>query len=111
MASGKKKSTENRLAYGLTIMVYGIVFLLSETGILAKIPYIQHLTGIGSLFMIAGIVFLCFKTEKTIGIILTAIGVVINISLFFGWPKPYSYLFAPLLLIIAGLIMVLSTKK
>lgn len=106
-----KKNTGDRLAYGLTIMIFGILFLLDKIGILDKIPYASNLVNIGTLCLIAGIVFLCTKVEKKIGIILTIVGVIINSDFFFGWMRSYSNLIVPVILIIAGLIMILSTKK
>lgn len=105
------KDTENRLAYGLTILVFGVLFLLDKVGILARIPYGKEFISIGSLFLVAGIIFLLTKTEKKMGIIFTGIGVVINSDLFFGWMRSYSSLIVPIVLIVVGLIMVLASKK
>jgi len=92
-------------------MIYGVVFLLSKTGILKHIPYGEKLLSIGSFFLIAGIVFLFTRTEKRTGIVLTVIGVLINADLFFGWIHSYSNLIIPLLLIVIGLILVITSKK
>ena len=106
-----RTSTGDRLAYGLTILIFGVLFLLDKTGILSQIPYADRLVHLGSLFLIAGIVFLSTKAEKVTGIVLTVIGVILNADLFFGWMKSYSNLIVPILLIVAGLILVLTAKK
>ncbi len=105
------KKSDNRLAYGLTIMTFGLLFLLQKTGVLAKIPYGDSLISIGSFFLIAGIIFLLARAEKTLGIILTAVGVIINSDFFFGWMRHYSNLIVPIILIVTGLFLVLTSKR
>lgn len=105
------KSSNNRLPFGLIILLIGLIYLLSKTGILEKIPYISKMMNIGTFFLLAGIIFLLTKTEKTIGIIFTAIGVIINFDFFFGWLQNYSSLIIPISLIGIGLVMVLTSKK
>ncbi|NDW18058.1 hypothetical protein D0T53_03890 [Dysgonomonas sp. 216] len=105
------RGTGDRLAYGLTILTFGTVILLDKTGVLARIPYGYTLMSIGSFFLIAGIIFLCTKAEKSIGVIFTLIGVLINSNFFFGWMRNYSNLLIPVILIVAGLIMVLTSRK
>lgn len=105
------KTSGNRLPFGIIILIIGIFYLLSKIGILQKIPYINNLMNIGSFFLIAGIIFLLTKKEKTTGIIFTAIGVIINFDFFFGWIHNYSALIIPIGLIVIGLGMVLTSKK
>lgn len=105
------KSSSNRLPFGLIMLLVGVIYLLSKTGILEKIPYISKMMNIGTFFLIAGIIFLLTKTEKTVGIVFTAIGIIINFDFFFGWIHNYSSLIIPIALIGIGLAMVLTAKK
>lgn len=105
------KTSSNRLPFGLIMLLIGIIYLLSKTGILDKIPYINKMMNIGTFFLVAGIIFLLTKTEKTVGIVFTAIGVIINFDFFFGWIQNYSTLIIPVALIGIGLVMVLTSKK
>ena len=105
------KDTENRLAYGLTILVFGVLFLLDKVGVLSHIPYGKEFISIGSLFLVAGIIFLLTKTEKKMGLVLAGVGIIINSDLFFGWMRNYSNLVVPVILIVVGMIMVLTSKK
>lgn len=105
------KSSGNRLPLGLIMLVIGIFYLLSKTGILHKVPYLEQLMNIGTFFLVAGIIFLLTKTEKTVGIIFTAIGLIINFDFFFGWIQNYSSLIIPITLIGVGIMMVLTSKK
>ncbi|PXV60955.1 hypothetical protein CLV62_12843 [Dysgonomonas alginatilytica] len=105
------KSSGNRLPYGLLILIIGIIYLLSKTGILSNIPYADKLMNIGTFFIIAGVIFLFTKAEKTMGIVFTAIGVIMNFDFFFGWIHNYSSLIVPVILVIIGLFMVITAKK
>jgi len=101
----------NRLAYGLIILIIGIIYLLSKTGVLIHIPYAERLMNIGTFFLIAGIIFLITKAEKTMGIIFAVIGLIMNFDFFFGWIRNYSALIIPVGLIILGLGMVITSRK
>lgn len=105
------KNSGNRLPYGLLILIIGIIYLLSKTGVLAQIPYADKLMNVGTFFLIAGIIFLFTKAEKTMGIVFTAIGVIINFDFFFGWMHNYSTLIVPIILVVIGLFMVITSKK
>jgi hypothetical protein len=105
------RDAENKLAYGLILMIFGLVFLLEKTGLLDQVPYGNHLTNLRALVLIAGIVFLFAKTEKKWGIILTGLGVVLNADFFFGWLEYYSSIMIPVVLIVAGVILVVRAKK
>lgn len=105
------KATGNRLPYGLLILIIGIIYLLSKTGILAHIPYADRLMNVGTFFLVAGIIFLFTKAEKTMGIIFTAIGVIMNFDFFFGWIHNLSSLIIPIILVGVGLFMVITSKK
>lgn len=106
-----KSSSSNRLPYGLIILIIGIIYLLSKAGILQHIPYADKLMNVGTFFLVAGIIFLFTKAEKTIGIIFTVIGVVMNFDFIFGWIQNYSVFILPVLLIGIGLTMVLTSKR
>lgn len=105
------KISNNRLPFGLILLLVGIIYLLSKTGILENIPYISKMMNIGTFFLVAGLIFLITKTEKTIGIVFTAISVIINFDFFFGWLQNYSTFIIPIALIGIGLAMVLTSKK
>lgn len=102
-----KASKDDRLPYGLSILIFGLIFLLSRVGLLAQIPYGPEFLSIGAFFLIAGIVFLCTSSNKRIGIVFTLIGLVLKSDLIFS----YSKLIVPILLIVLGIILVLTSKK
>lgn len=104
------KKSNNNLSYGLILTIFGLLILLSKTGVLSHIPYGSYLISIGSFFLITGIIFLLTKSEKTIGIIFTAIGVILNADIFFGWIYSFSNLIIPVILIVFGIIMIIRSR-
>lgn len=105
------KNVSDRLSYGITILIFGALFLLDKLGILPALPYVGNLISVGVFFLIAGIVFLCTQPRKILGWVFLGIGILLNADLFFGWMQNYSKLIVPIGLIIAGIAMVLSSKK
>jgi hypothetical protein len=106
-----RKNTGDRLAYGLTVMIFGVLFLLQRTHVLDKIPYASYLVSIGGFCLIAGIVFLSMQAERTSGIVLTVVGAIICSDFFFNWMHSYSNLITPVILIVAALVLILTAKK
>lgn len=104
------KNANNYWTYGLIMMLFGLITLLNRTGILKLIPYSSYLTTTGSFFMIAGIILLLTKSEKTNGIMLTIIGVLLNADMFFGWTRNYSMLIMPIALLLIGIILIVRSK-
>lgn len=109
MATTNKSN--DRLSYGITILIFGVLYLIDKVGILSKIPYGDALVSVGAFFLIAGIVFLITQPKKVLGWVFLGIGVVLNADFFFGWMKSYSNLIVPIGLIVAGIAMVLTSKK
>jgi hypothetical protein len=102
--------SNDRLSYGITILIFGILFLLDKLGVLVKIPYGDRLISVGSFLLIAGIVFLLNQPKKLLGWVFLGIGILLKADTFFGWMHSYSNLIVPGLLIVAGIVMALSSK-
>lgn len=108
MASSKNN---DRLSYGITILIFGLLFLLQKTGILAQIPYGENFISVGTFFLIAGIVFVATQPKRVLGWVFACIGLFLNADFFFGWMTNYSRYIVPLALIIAGIVMVFSASN
>lgn len=108
MAANK---ASDRFSYGITILIFGLLFLLDKLDILNKISFGYKLVSVGSFFLIAGIVFLFTQPKKVLGWVFLGIGILLNADTFFGWMSSYSNLVVPILLIIAGAAMILTAKK
>ena len=105
-------STSNdRLSYGLTILIFGLLYLLDKIGLLAEIPYGSRIISVGVFFLIAGIVFIATQPKKVLGWLFLAVGLFLNSDIFFGWISTYSKFLIPLALIIVGLVMIFTGKK
>lgn len=110
MSTSSNKSND-KLSYGITILIFGVLFLLDKTGFLDKIPYGGNLISVGVFFLIAGVVFLFTQPKKVLGWVFLGVGILLNADLFFGWMSDYSNLVVPVGLIIAGIALVLTSKK
>lgn len=104
-------SSNDRLSYGLTLLIFGLLFLLDKVGVLTQIPYGDKFITVGAFFLIGGVVFIATQPKKALGWIFLAIGVFLNADLFFGWISSYSKFIIPIALIVAGLVMVFTGKK
>lgn len=111
MSTPSKSKSNDRLSYGISILIFGILFLLDKIGILAKIPYSEKFISIGSFLLIGGIVFLATQPKKILGWIFLIVGILLNADLFFGWMANYSNLIVPIALIAVGIAMVITSKK
>lgn len=99
------------MSYGITILIFGILFLLQKVGFLSMIPYANYLISFSAFFLIAAIVFLTRQPKKVLGWIFLVVGILLNADVFFSWVKGYSYLLLPVGLIVAGLAIILSERK
>ena len=114
MAKGNKVSKSNKsdkMSYGLSILIFGLIYLMNKVGILAQIPYGNEFLSLGAFFLITGIVFLIFSANKKLGIGLAILGIIMKSDLLFGWMHSYSKFIVPVLLIAFGLYLVITSKK
>ncbi|NDV77728.1 hypothetical protein [Dysgonomonas sp. 511] len=110
-SSSSSGRSNDRLSYGLVILIFGVLFLLDKMDILDQIPYANNLISIGAFFLIAGFVFLLTQPKRVMGWIFLGVGILLNANVFFSWMSSYSNLIVPAGLIIAGTAMILTSKK
>ena len=101
---------DSRLAWGVTLLFFGCLFLIKQLNILplSFAPYIFDFKNY-PLFM--GIIFLLFNSNKTAGIVLIVVGLLFRLSEIIQFTRHISDFVWPVLLIIAGGILVFGTKK
>lgn len=99
------------MAWGVTLLAFGILILLDKTGVTDALPFSNFIQSIGTYFLVAGIIFLIYRKEKTLGLVFTIIGLIIHFDAFFGWMKNYRNLLLPIALLVIGLILILSTRR
>jgi hypothetical protein len=101
---------DNRLAWGVTLLIFGCLFLIRQLQILPSelTPYIFD---IKNYPLIIGVIFLLFHSNKNIGIVLIVVGLLFRLSDIIQLTRHISDFIWPTLLIIAGIIMVFGNKK
>ena len=101
---------DNRLAWGVTLLVFGSLFLTRQLQILPSgiAPYIFDLKNYP---LIIGLIFLLFHSNKNIGIVLIVVGLLFRLSDIIQLTRHISDFVWPVLLIIAGGILVVGVKK
>lgn len=107
MSSAKK---DNQLAWGVTLLVFGSLFLLKQIHILPLElePYIFNFKNYP---FIMGLIFLLCHSNKTIGIVLIVVGLFFRLSDIIQITRHISDFIWPILLILAGAILVFGKRK
>lgn len=101
----------DKLSFGITLVVFGLLFLLDRIGILAHIPIRYDFISIACFFLVAGIVFICTQPKRVLSWILLGVGIFLNANHLFGWMSQYSKFFIPVAVIIAGIALIFSYKR
>ncbi len=101
---------DSRLAWGITLLLFGILFLIRQFGI------VPHNVGIilydvRNYPIFIGIIFLIFYRVKTVGWILLLLGLLLRLSEIIKFTSQWAHYIWPALLIIAGIILVFGVKK
>lgn len=100
---------DNRLAWGVTLLVFGCLFLIRQLHIIP--PEIA-----GFIFdfknypFIMGVIFLLAHSNKNIGLVLIAVGLLFRLSDIIQLTRHVSDYIWPVLLIAAGAILVFKKK-
>lgn len=101
---------DNKMAWGISLLVFGIIFLVRQMGILpASMTAIAF--DLRNYPIILGVIFLLFHKNKTIGVVLLIVSVLFRLSDIIRWTEHLSDLIWPILLIIAGGIVIFKAKK
>jgi len=100
---------DNRLAWGITLLVFGVLFLVRQLQILPS-EITEVIFDFKNYPLIIGIIFLLAHSNKNIGIVLIALGLLFRLSDIIHWTKHISDLIWPVLLIIAGAVLVFRRK-
>ena len=101
---------DSRLAWGITLLFFGCLFLLKQVHIfpVGIEPYIFDFKNY-PLYM--GIIFLLFSSNKNPGIVLIVVGLLFRLSDIIQLTRHLSDFIWPVLLIIAGGIIILNLRK
>ena len=105
--SGKK---DNRMAWGVTLLVFGCLFLIRQLQLVPS-DIAPYLFDFKNYPIIIGVIFLLFHSNKNIGIVLIVVGLLFRLSDIIQLTRHISDFIWPVLLIIAGGILVFGIKK
>mgnify|MGYP003608271975 FL=1 len=101
---------DNRLAWGISLLLFGVMFLLRQLGIFS--PEIADvLFDFKNFPLIIGVIFLIWHKNKSIGMILIVVGLLLRLQEIIHWTQNLSEFVWPLLLIAAGIILLFGVKK
>ena len=101
---------DNRLAWGISLLLFGVMFLLRQLGIFS--PEIADvLFDFKNFPLIIGVIFLIWHKNKSIGMILIVLGLLLRLQEIIHWTQNLSEFVWPLLLIAAGIILLFGVKK
>lgn len=101
---------DNRLAWGITLLVFGFIFLIKQLNFIPE-PLSAILFDYKNYPLIMGLIFILTHKNKNIGFVLILVGVLFRLSDIIRWTQNISDFIWPVLLILAGVIMVFGNKK
>ncbi len=103
------KKKDNYLAWGITLLVFGFLFLIRQLQVLPP-EIASFLFDFKNYPIIMGIIFLLSHSNKNIGIVLIVVGLLFRLSDIIQLTRHISDYIWPVLLIVAGAIMVFKRK-
>lgn len=101
---------DNRLSWGITLIFFGLLFLLNHLHVIPE-SAAQYVFDFRNYPIYAGIIFLLTNKNRTIGIVLLVIGLFLRLSDIIQMTRNFSDYVWPSLLILAGIVLLIGTKK
>ncbi|MDR1584850.1 MAG: hypothetical protein LBS07_01575 [Prevotellaceae bacterium] len=101
---------DNRLAWGVSLLVFGCLFLLRQFHLIPA-DMAVYIFDVTSYLFIIGIIFLICHSNKSIGWILVVLGILFRLSDIVRFTQNLSDYIWPVLLIVAGIVLVFGVKK
>ena len=101
---------DSRFPWGISLLVFGIMFLLRQIGVFSPetddlIFYLRN------ILLVLGVIFLITYRNKSVGIVLTAVWALFYLKDIILWSRNLSDFIWPVLLIAAGTLLLFSSKK
>lgn len=101
---------DSRLAWGVSLLIFGIIFLVKQLNIIPE-ELNAYIFDYKNYPLIIGVIFLLFHKNKSIGLVLIVVGILFRLSDIIRLTQHISDFIWPVLLIIAGAILVFGMKK
>lgn len=104
----------NIKSFALTFFIFGLIILLHNLGLFNKIStdLSNFLISPTTLFLLAGIIFICSQPKSFLGWIFVVVGILLLLASIFTstFIASYAYLYTPIGLICAGIVLLFSKK-
>lgn len=101
---------DSRLAWGLSLLSFGVLFLIRQLNILPE-PLSEIIFNFKNYPLLLGVIFLLAHKNKTPGIVLIAVALIFRLSDIIRLTQHISDFIWPVLLIIAGVVLLTSNFK
>ncbi len=101
---------DNRLAWGVTLLFFGCMFLIRQLHIL-PVEIESYIFDFKNYPFFMGVIFLLCHSNKNIGIVLIVVGLLFRLSEIIQLTRHISDFIWPVLLILAGGILIFGIKK
>ena len=101
----------DKMANGISLLLFGFLFLLIQLRVSSHWIWVTYIKDPATYFLIVGIVFLWLKREKSLGYILTGIGIIGYLDIAIGWSKNHTQFAFPILVMLSGIGLILFAKK
>lgn len=101
---------DSRLAWGISLLTFGVLFLIKQLNFLpAEIA--DFIFNFKNYPLILGLIFLLAHKNKTPGLVLIVVAVIFRLSEIIRLTEHISDYIWPVLLIVAGSIILFGTRK
>ena len=108
------KDKENRISAGATLTFFGLLILLNNLGVFSSLPIKLRIELLDwrTFILYASTFFLLFKKDKTFGLILLVLGLLLRFHSIYQNIMNYSFLVIPSFFIITGItILFFALRK
>lgn len=101
---------DNRLAWGISLLVFGFIFLFRHLNVFPP-SIADNIFDVKNYLLVLGFIFLLAHNNRNIGIVLIVIGLLFRLSDIIRWTQHISVIIWPFLLIFAGVIVIFGNMK
>lgn len=102
---------DNSLAWGITLLIFGIIFLFKQLDFIHDETLSRIIFDFKNYPLIIGCVFLLFHTNRNVGFAFIVLGIILRLSDIIHITRNFSDYIWPMLLIVAGGVLIARRKK
>lgn len=106
----KTEKSENLLTWGISLLSFGLLFLIKQLEILPY-EYSEIVFDFKNYPLLLGVIFLITHRNKNIGLVLVVVAIIFRLNDIIRITRQISDFVWPVLLIIAGIILLLNHQN